>query len=617
MTKRLLSHVLIPLVLLLGNQVPLSSQCTGPMSVSVLGAATGLSLTANETHVDPVCSYDNGSVTISATGGTMPYTGTGTFSQPVGTQVYTVVDFNGCMSTVSVTVAATAPRPTGILSGTTTACAGVPVTLMVQVTGTGPFSGTLSDGTTFSGTGPSISVVVTPAFTTNYTLSTLADTNCSSEPGDLSGNAIVGVLTCTYISGKIFWEGSLLTTMAGVNQVIVSLTGDDTDVQATGIPGTYSLFADMGSMFTITPKKNLPMPNALNGVTAADASRVQLHIIGALPFTDPYKMIGADVNKTNSITTADVYAIQQAVLGTPLFVAIFVNNTWRFVPKSLTLPLPPWGFPEKIQLSGTTGAIGGQDFVGIKIGDVNNTANPINTPSAAPELIWKVQDQVLVSEEIISVDFQSLQFDDLLALQFGLQFDTDKLEFIGLETIDGSPLKADNFGLHHLALGEIRAFLAMMATQSMMDGATGFRLKFKALQDGYKLSEALRLTNEVLLSEAYTSDFTPGPVTMVYEGIATTGTINPNLEQFKLLQNRPNPFASSTRIGFLLPESCEAKVRVFDAVGQLIEEKSGSFAKGYHELEFQFEGYAGDGLLYYELVTPFGTRSLKMVLAKK
>jgi hypothetical protein len=43
-------------------------------------------------------------VTVSATGGTAPYTGTGTFTVGAGTYEYTVTDANGCMSTVSITV---------------------------------------------------------------------------------------------------------------------------------------------------------------------------------------------------------------------------------------------------------------------------------------------------------------------------------------------------------------------------------------------------------------------------------------------------------------------------------------------------------------------------------
>jgi uncharacterized membrane protein YedE/YeeE len=48
-------------------------------------------------------------VTVSATGGTAPYTGTGTFNVTAGTYTYTVTDANGCTDTVSITVTVTEP----------------------------------------------------------------------------------------------------------------------------------------------------------------------------------------------------------------------------------------------------------------------------------------------------------------------------------------------------------------------------------------------------------------------------------------------------------------------------------------------------------------------------
>lgn len=50
------------------------------------------------------------SVTVTATGGTAPYTGTGVFSNiPLGTRIFSVTDANGCMAAKTVTVALTKP----------------------------------------------------------------------------------------------------------------------------------------------------------------------------------------------------------------------------------------------------------------------------------------------------------------------------------------------------------------------------------------------------------------------------------------------------------------------------------------------------------------------------
>ena len=616
--KRLFLQVVLLIVTLLAGFGQLNAQCTGLMAVTVQGSGTGLALTASETHINAVCPADNGSATISATGGTTPYTGTGTFSQPVGTQSYTVIDFLGCVSMVSVMITSNL-RPTGVISGSTVICSGQMTTLTLTVTGTGTLSGMLSEGTIFSGTAPTILVNVSPTMSTTYTIATLSDALCSSIPADLTGSATVGVLTCTDISGKLIWEGDRFGGMTGVNGATVTLSGDASDTDVTGIPGTYSLSSTMGTNFMVTPKKNKPMPDALNGVTAADASRIQQHVSGFLLLTDPYKIIAADPNKSNSVTSADAYLVQQALLGNPIARAHFINTTWRFVPKAYVFPTPsnPFApvFPEKINIV-TSGTHIDQDFIGLKTGDVNNDANPVNKPNGpAPDLIWLVQDQALEQDATITTEFKAENFDDLLALQFGLQFDPTIIQFQDIELLPGSPMQDGNFGLYTASEGEIRALLAMALPQTLADGTPGFRLKFKVLQGGGKLSEVLQLNNEVLLGEAYSSDYTPGPVELVYDNIVT-GTNEPRVANFSLLQNRPNPFKDMTVIGFIIPEDCEAQIRIFDLNGKLILEQKAWFAGGYNEQKFRLGDYVGDGVLYYELLTPYGILSKKMTLLK-
>ncbi len=616
--KGLFLQVITLLVILLGGAVALQAQCAGPMTVAVQGSGTGLVLSASEMHVNALCPGDNGTVTISGVGGTMPYMGVGVFSQPVGTQSYTVIDMVGCMSSVSVTITSN-PRPTGAISGDATVCSGQSTPLTLTVTGNGMISGTLSDGTAFSGAAPTITVNVTPVMNTVYTIATLSDNFCSSTPAELSGSATVDILSCTEISGKLIWEGNRLTLMTGVNLGTVTLTGDDNDSDITGIPGTYSLSANMGSNFMITPTKNRPMPHALNGVTAADASRIQRHVNGSLPLTDPYKIIAADVNKSGTVTDLDATLVQQAVLGNPEVQQLFIQTTWRFIPKAYVFPIPsnPWlpmPFPEKINIVGMTGNISGRDFIGVKLGDVNSTANPATAPGVVPPaVVLKVQDQILEQDVPLEIEFTTEHFKTLLALQFGIQFDPAKLEFMGVEPISGSLFKADNFGLHNTEGGEIRSMLAFAEPRTLADGTPAFKLKFRPLQTGAKLSDALYLSDEILLGETYGWDFTPGTLELVYES-TTSSTSEPTSANFQLLQNRPNPFKEITTIGFVLPNACEAQIRIFDVNGRLLTTQKGWYAQGYNEQEIHFDQLIAKGFLYYELVTPFGILSKKMAI---
>ncbi|MCW5920776.1 MAG: hypothetical protein KIS77_00385 [Saprospiraceae bacterium] len=432
-------------------------------------------------------------------------------------------------------------------------------------------------------------------------------------------DVILNVPPCAInFTGRIIWEGDRLTTMTGVNNATTTLSVDDTDTDITNTNGDYALLAaNGGSDFDITPVKNLPLPNALNGLTTADASRITQHALNIFLLTDPYKLIAADVNYTNTITTADASFITQAILGNPVNQLAFINKTWRFVPKDYVFPVPasPWSAPEKISLVGISGDQTDQDFIGIKMGDVNNTANPANFGGQlAPNLIWRVQDRLLQQGETFVAEFRADNLYDLLAYQFGMRFDPIQLELLEIETISGSPMNESNFGTYNLAEGEIRAALALGMPITLEDGTAVFRLRFKALAEGIKLSNVLHLTNDVLLGEAYKGDYTPGPVSLVY-GAVVTSTGEPHTGKLVLQQNRPNPFHGRTVIGFELPDACDAMLRVFDTNGRLVREHSASYPAGNHQVEFDFG--TERGVLYYELTTPFGVLAKKMVLTRE
>src|SRR5205814_1452274 len=75
--------------------------CTDDVTVTLTQPAA---VVAHETHGAILCYGQTTSVTISATGGTPNYTGTGTFQQGAGSHTYTVTDANGCTNDVTMTL---------------------------------------------------------------------------------------------------------------------------------------------------------------------------------------------------------------------------------------------------------------------------------------------------------------------------------------------------------------------------------------------------------------------------------------------------------------------------------------------------------------------------------
>lgn len=134
------------------------------------------------------------------------------------------------------------------------------------------------------------------------------------------------------------------------------------------IPGT-------GYQSTITPAKGT---NPLNGVSAYDMVLIAKHILNIQPFTTPFQFLAADVNQDGQINQSDILIIKQLIQGD---ITEFPNGkSWRFVPKGYIFQSPnPLQVivPERIDVPNTGEPVpGGFSFYGIKLGDLNHSADP-------------------------------------------------------------------------------------------------------------------------------------------------------------------------------------------------------------------------------------------------
>src|SRR5205823_2196282 len=90
-----------------------------------------------------LCHGGNSTVTVSATGGTAPYQGTGTVSHAAGTYSYTVTDAKSCTSTTTGTITEPSTALSASSSNTAILCYGGSSTVTVSASGgTAPYQGT-------------------------------------------------------------------------------------------------------------------------------------------------------------------------------------------------------------------------------------------------------------------------------------------------------------------------------------------------------------------------------------------------------------------------------------------------------------------------------------------
>lgn len=85
---------------------------------------------------------------------------------------------------------------------------------------------------------------------------------------------------------------------------------------------------------------------------------------------------------------------------------------------------------------------------------------------------------------------------------------------------------------------------------------------------------------------------------------------------FSLEQNFPNPFNPSTLISFTIPEAMNVKLVVRNSLGQEVKTLVDEYMPaGKHVKTFNAQNLVS-GVYYYTLITPKGTLSKKMILAK-
>ncbi|HLP93480.1 MAG TPA: cohesin domain-containing protein, partial [Saprospiraceae bacterium] len=476
-------------------------------------------------------------------------------------------------------------------------CPGAVLTYQLAGTFDGPSSGTGSiNGRIF------LEGVTTVTYTMTDAVGNV--TNCS----------FTVTVNCLDVKGRLIWEHDGVSGVKDGTVQVISAAPVFNGSDLSDANGDYDVTVPSPGNYLVRPVKNV---NRLNGVTAADATAIQNHVLFIAPITNPYKKVCADVNRSGTISGQDAVLITQSIAGNPNALNIF-NVFWRFVPTDYSMPgtphsaVPP--FPEFKSVAMSMLDQLGVDFYGMKIGDVAAPwANPQNAPMAP--LVWMVQDQWLEDGQELELTFRVSQFNDIAAYQFALDFDPSVMQFAGFEPLTALPLSLENnFGAYDAAFGELRHVWSTSGGQQLEDGTAVFRAKFKVLQGGKKLSDVLRLDDSQIECKAFNTMLVPVELRLVFtETTAIATPAQQDAADLQLFQNRPNPFKEETRISFILPESCDAHIRIMDVSGREITTFDRKFAAGYHELDLRLEHAGSYGILFCELTTPQGKRTIKMI----
>jgi len=165
-------------------------------------------LAATSSQGSIACNGGTTTVTVAASGGTAPYTGTGTFTRSAGAYSYTVTDARGCTAVTTGTV--TQPSTMTATSSTgTIACNGGTTTVTVAASGgTAPYTGT----GTFTRSAGAYSYTVTDArgctAVTTGTVTQPVTLVASAVAGTIVSPAVTTTVTVTATGGTAPYTGT-------------------------------------------------------------------------------------------------------------------------------------------------------------------------------------------------------------------------------------------------------------------------------------------------------------------------------------------------------------------------------------------------------------------------
>ncbi len=177
----------------------------------------------------------------------------------------------------------------------------------------------------------------------------------------LNGLNVVAVFTKS-ISGTI-----TNTKNVPIQNVKIIISGAADETTYTDQNGHYQ-FDNLEPMnnYTITPTYD---SYPLEGITTADISLINKHILGIKPFDSNFKKLAADVNESLSITTGDMSIINKLILGKQY--EFPGKKNWVFVTPNYKWP--SGGKKGSIQVINLQDDVTDINFLAVKLGDVTGT----------------------------------------------------------------------------------------------------------------------------------------------------------------------------------------------------------------------------------------------------
>ena len=406
------------------------------------------------------------------------------------------------------------------------------------------------------------------------------------------------------ISGKITTENN--EGLQDFEVLLKNRMNDEEVMSMTSVEGDYAF--DEVALYDDYMVRPDVEGEAVNGVSTLDLVLIQKHILGLKPLDSPYKQIAADINQSGNISASDLVFARKLILG--LIDEMPDGHSWRFVDASHSFESENGmvNYPEHIDFQNVIENQEEANFIGIKIGDVNES---VKTSARSTE----VRSRASVTFDIKDISFDAGEeflvpiklgegdINTVHGLQLELQFNERIVDVTGLSA-GGVSLDKSNYIINE---GTVKISWNSNEAIKLSEDRALFYINIKTKTKN-QFRNLFEVNEDLIASEFIDEQLEVRSVELSFgEEDLVTNT-------FKLFQNRPNPFSEKTTVSFYLPENGNGTIRVFDTEGRLVMQRKDQYSRGYNELELDFQGVEHNGILYLNFISGNHTANMKMVL---
>ena len=353
-----------------------------------------------------------------------------------------------------------------------------------------------------------------------------------------------------------------------------------------------------GNNYKISAQKS---DTYLNGVSTLDLVMIQKHILDISSFTNPYQVIAADANQSESVSASDLVRITNMILG-KYDIDAQVTDAWKFIDANQTFADNrfPWPVVEDINVLDVYADKMAEDFIAIKIGDVSGDVK-LNQFSrtenrSSESLSLSVIDQVVSKGDVVKIPVSSSHFQEMYGMQMSLSH--AGLRLISIES-EGIVIDETNY---IEADGEL-SFLWYDAIANSVEGKL-FTLVMEA-EEELILSDRLSLSSQVN-AEAYAGeDLRLMDIRL---------DIRDGSESYIIHESRPNPMTDMSTVDIQIGTSGDYEFSITDISGRVIYQLKEYYEVGNYEKILDRSMITDTGIYYYQLSNGVMVQTQKLIV---